>query len=283
MPDLPSDDELDALGTTAIARVNPLNPAFDLSTFIGELLKEGLPNMPGSAVRDKTALAKASGSEYLNVEFGWLPMLRGVQDFADVVERSDDIVRQFQEEAGKVLSRSYEWPTYREERFDVVNFTAADGAGFFTGGGRHQEVVQKTWFEADFIYFLPTGGEVTDKFRRYASIARKLYGIDISPEVLWNLAPWSWAVDWFSNAGDVMTNISLIGQDGLVIRNGYVMCHTKRTVTDTGTFQNQSQTRVSVLEYKQRRPATPYGFGVSFGSLSTKQIAILSALGLSRW
>jgi hypothetical protein len=33
---------------------------------------------------------------------------------------------------------------------------------------------------------------------------------------------------------------------------------------------------------KQRLPATPFGFGLTFDGLSTKQKAILTALGITR-
>jgi hypothetical protein len=288
MPHIPSDLELDALGTTAIARTEPTNPAFDLSVFLGELRAEGLPNLPGTAMMEKTRLAKAGGSEYLNVEFGWMPMLRGLRDFAGVVENSDKITRSYQEQANHVIKRSYQWPTIEDSRADACQFAMTPAVGFFSGGGQHQSVMQRKWFEVDYIYYLPTGGAFNDKIRRYASYARKLYGIDLSPEVLWNLAPWSWAADWFGNVGDVMHNISALGQDGLVMQNGSVMCHTSRVTTRSGTYTNSrggqfTQTSIRTEESKLRRGATPFGFGVDFGSLSPKQLAIISALGLSRW
>jgi hypothetical protein len=275
--------EAEALGTTAIARVMPTNPAFDLSTFFGELMREGIPNMPGSQVMSQTRLAKAAGGEYLNYEFGWLPLVSGVRDFANVVEHADDILRKYQEESNKRLSRRYDWPLERSFSTQNTGFNMTNNMGTFTGGFREQEKTRRVWFEADFVYHIPAGGDITDKFRRYASNARKLYGIDLSPEVLWNLAPWSWAVDWVTNTGDVIHNVSAMGQDGMVMHHAYIMCHTVHKWTDVGYYQGTRYTKVKTLEIKERWPATPYGFGVSFGSLSTRQIAILSALGLSRW
>lgn len=281
-----ADWQLDADGTTAIARTEPLNPAFDLSVFLGELRAEGLPNLPGTAVRDKVKLAKASGSEYLNIEFGWLPLVRGIRDFADTVIRSDELVRSHQENANRVIQRGYEWPEERDTRAVPMRHVAENGHGFFERGGLHQSIFRKKWFEAEYIYYLPTGGNFNDRIRRYASYARKLYGIDLSPEVLWNLSPWSWAADWFGNTGDVMHNISALGQDGLVMRNGYIMYHCGKRTVQSGFWQDNPlyyQTCITVNESKQRRPATPYGFGISYDGLSAKQIAILAALGLSRW
>lgn len=281
---VPSDDQLDAMGTTAIARTEPTSPAFDLSTFMGELMREGLPHLPGQATRDKVKLARASGSEYLNLEFGWAPLVRGIKDFARVVRDSDEILRKYQEGSGKVIQRSYEWPTESASSIVMCNHSMQPPVGFFTGGGEFQYAFQKRWFEVEYIYHVPTGSSANDKFRRFGSNARKLLGADLNPEVLWNLAPWSWAADWFSNAGDVMHNISALGTDGLVIRNGYVMCHTGKVTERWGVFnQTHLQTQTRTVETKLRRKATPYGFGVDFSSLSARQVATLAALGLSRW
>jgi len=83
-----------------------------------------------------------------------------------------------------------------------------------------------------------------------------------------------------------MHNVSALGQDGMVMRYGYIMCHTRKEVWDWGYFQDQEGLRMDhkfVEETKTRTPATPFGFGVAFDGLSGKQLAIVSALGLSRW
>jgi len=282
----PSDSQLDSDGTTAIARTEPTNPAFDLSVFLGELRAEGLPKMPDLVTREKVLTAKNAGDNYLSVEFGWLPLVRGIRDFAHTVANSDDIVRKYQEGANQVIQRSYEWPLLDESYAEPMSFGSLhQNGGSWTRGGRHQRRFQRKWFEVEYQYYLPTGGSTNDKFRRYGSYARKLYGLDLSPEVLWNLSPWSWAADWFGNVGDVMHNVSAIGTDGLVLKNGYMMCHTGKITTDHGYHAGTGAvgSRTNVVETKQRRPATPYGFGLSYDGLSIKQKAILAALGASRW
>ena len=282
----PSDASLFALGATAIARTEPTAPAFDLSTFIGEIRAEGLPNLPGLSVMERTKAAKAAGSEYLNVEFGWLPLVRGIRDFANTVKNSDDIIRSYQEHANVPVKRSYEWPSDEESHAEPCSFNGIPASGgTFQGGGRYQNIRQRKWFEAEYIYYLPTGSSTNDKVRRYGSYARKLLGVDLSPEVLWNLAPWSWAADWFGNVGDVMHNVSAMGQDGMVMRYGYIMCHTSKVILDSGTNANNGvfMTKQTLDESKTRLGATPFGFGVAYSGLSRKQLAIISAIGLSRW
>ncbi len=282
LPAAPSNAELDVLGTQAIARTEPLNPATDLATYLGEMRMEGIPSLPGTHALEHTRAAKAAGSEYLNVEFGWLPFIRGIRDFAKTVEDADKIIRKHQNLANRVIQRRYQWPVVELTRADACSFSA-EPFGSFTGGGQWQHSWNRQWFEAEYQFYLPTGQSLNDRLGRYRSYARKLYGIDLSPEVLWNLSPWSWAADWFSDVGDVMHNISALGSDGLVMRHAFVMSHTGREIQRTGERQGVRQTTYQVDEVKIRRPGTPFGFGVSFSGLSRKQIAITAALGLSRW
>jgi hypothetical protein len=237
-------------------------------------------------MREQTRIAKSAGSEYLNVEFGWLPLVNGLRSFAKTVHDSDQITRAHQELANRVIQRGYEFPTLTESHAEPVGFSSIPGnGGGFSGGGRWQSKSQHKWFEAEYIFYLPTGTSMNDKVRRFGSYARKLYGIDLSPEVVWNLAPWSWAADWFSNVGDVMHNASAFGTDGLVMRHGYVMCHTRKEISDSGKnpLNGAFVTKHTVSERKTRRAATPYGFDVSYDGLTNRQKAVVAALGLSRW
>lgn len=120
-------------------------------------------------------------------------------------------------------------------------------------------------------------------------MSKKLLGISLTPDTVWNLAPWTWAVDWFSNAGDVVSNVTDWAVDGLVLRYGYIMEHSlvRDTYTFVGptTFQSESQRPQALIfssERKLRRKATPFGFGLNWDGLSPRQLAIAAALGLSR-
>jgi hypothetical protein len=122
-----------------------------------------------------------------------------------------------------------------------------------------------------------------------AAVAELNFGVAFTPETLWNLTPWSWAADWFSNAGDVISNLSDSQRYGLIMPYGYIMVNTiqKRTysvsgVSDYGGSGNVPGSITFVTESKQRGKANPFGFGVSDGDLDPGQISILAALGLSR-
>jgi hypothetical protein len=79
-----------------------------------------------------------------------------------------------------------------------------------------------------------------------------------------------------------MHNVSAFGTDGLVMRNGYIMCHSGKESVDSGSFKGHYQTKTVVSERKTRHVASPFGFGLVDADLSSRQLAIMAALGLSR-
>jgi hypothetical protein len=119
------------------------------------------------------------------------------------------------------------------------------------------------------------------------SVANKLIGLRLTPDVVWSVAPWSWAVDWFTNTGDVLKNNSALGNDGLTLLYGYHMReYTVKTVTVSTTLPFNgngplTSTRTIERTVKQRRPANPYGFGAGGLPLTTRKQAIIAAIATS--
>jgi hypothetical protein len=112
--------------------------------------------------------------------------------------------------------------------------------------------------------------------------AKKLLGIRLTPDTLWQLAPWSWAGDWVANTGDIITNVSNLGVDGLVMQYGYMMSHSSYEESTSFEYQGSNGFYRYVQETKKRVPASPYGFGLVFDGLSNHQKAIAAALGITR-
>jgi len=119
------------------------------------------------------------------------------------------------------------------------------------------------------------------------SHARKILGVGLTPDTVWNLNPWTWAADWFANTGDLMTNVSNMGQDGLLMQYGYQMAEeTVKTYTVARLASipsaSATTTRTRIQKRAKRIPSSPYGFGVTLSTLSARQLAIIAALGLGR-
>jgi len=150
---------------------------------------------------------------------------------------------------------------------------------------------KETWFSGAFTYHIPSIAlyKQTGMLEAVGK-AQHLLGLELTPETVWNLAPWSWAIDWFSNAGDVVSNLSDWATDGLVLKYGYIM--ERITHEETYTLVGPSRLRFPTgtsassvtlkYESKRRLPATPFGFGLSWNSFSPRQLAITAALGITR-
>jgi hypothetical protein len=151
------------------------------------------------------------------------------------------------------------------------------------------KVSRRKWFSGAFTYYCPDDSTVMKDMAQNALMAKKLLGLSLTPDVVWNLAPWSWAVDWFSNAGSVISNFSDWAMFGQCLRYGYIMEHTIATNTytyvgPTGLGNTSYRPPPIVLrhETKVRRKANPFGFGLTWEGLSPVQLAIAAALGISR-
>lgn len=281
---LPTDSELKGLGTTAISRVTPNNPSVSVSQTLGEA-REGFPKMFGSGLlKEKTRLLKGGSKEYLNVQFGWLPIISDLKKYAHTVKHRNEIIRSFKKGSDRKIRRRYPFPpnVSTDSRAGTVITSPSHGASGMLGTMTEFRE-SRSWFSGAFRYHIPLGSDILSKLDRYDSYANKLLGVSLTPDTVWNLAPWSWAADWFSNTGDLMTNVSNLGNDGMVMQYGYMMSSAKneRTVTFGNTSGGRGYYR-KVIETKRRIPASPYGFDMTWDGLTNRQLAILAAIGLTR-
>lgn len=295
-----NESELNALGTKAISNCAPTNTVVNLATFLTEIVREGIPRIPFKGWKEGTRSAKDGGGEFLNEKFGWEPILRDLYKFREQVANAEDIFRQYERDAGRVVRRKWEFPV--ERRYTANTYTDfssgyyAPHNAWLNRPGRSFEYVQelegttKTWFSGAFTYHIPKGYK--SQMDRTLTLAKfnKLFTVELTPETVWNAAPWTWAVDWFSSAGDALGNISSWANDGLVMRYGYLMQHNVEKVTYTlvegrplyGMTPPAASKISLVTETKIRRRANPFGFGISWDGLSAAQLAILAALGIDR-
>lgn len=292
-----SNQDLDALGTTAIARTIPTNPVVSLATFFGEL-REGAPRLIGSNLfknRARSTLKKGS-DEYLNWEFGWKPLISDFRKWLHATLHADKLWSQYLRDSGRRVRRDYYFPETKvvTDTSDVRPLKPAIVLPIWQGGVntfpclRRETITRRQWFSGSFTYHADVDPDVMRTWKGHIQRLQKLYGVKITPDVIWNLTPWSWFVDWFSNTGDVITNVSRFMEDDLVMPYGYMMEtsikeveYSMSNITLTGvTIPHLSQTFTTMV--KVRRQATPYGFGIDLADLTARQLAIITALGLSR-
>ena len=288
-------------GSTAVAKTVPTSPASNAATFTGELLRDGIPSHIGKQLlRDRAHFFRSLGSEYLNVEFGWKPFISDLRKFFVSVRDSHKILAQYERDAGKVIRRRYEFPTlesstqlYAPRQIQVdptgPSNMYADATGY---GMQHGERITRKsiWFSGAYTYYLARGDEHRKKMARLAQEADRLLGTRITPEVLWELAPWSWAIDWITNFGEIFTNLTRFSEDGLVMKYGYVMgdfTMTDRHFTTGCTWRDGTSSGDARVVWENRTKlrvhATPWGFGLDPSTdFTARQWSILVALGLSK-
>lgn len=294
-----SADALDEVGASLVANCLPTNSPADASQFLGELLSGGVPKFGLNAWKEGTLKAKAVGDDYLNAQYGWVPLANDIGSFLAAVYTADIVMRQYERDAGRVVRRGARF-TPESDKSSVVfrenesPWTPISTAGMFgnnTGQGRvlrMRETTRERWFSGAFTYYLPKGYNSRSEMSRRAFMIKHMLGLRLTPDVAWELAPWSWAVDWFTNVGDVLHNITAFASNGLVMRYGYVMEHSM--IRDTYAFSGETgftrpmtvPTLTLVAETKVRRKANPFGFGITWGGLSPFQLSIAAALGLSK-
>jgi hypothetical protein len=306
------ENSMNADGATAISQCAPTNPTAQLATTLAESVREGIPSLPGiQSWKKRTELAQAAGSEYLNYQFGWKPLVSEVHSVVGAARNHRDIMQNYRHNEGRDVHRRFDFPS------DVESWEEDVTSAYFTHGPlnfsglvaisnpkvpvRTVSVVKerKRWFEGCFTYGGPSG---TDSFGRslgFGSEADAVYGLTLSPDVLWNLTPWSWAVDWFTNTGDVIHNITNFALAGLVMRYGYMMEEYSETYSthytsqalrvrlnkDKGTYGQVDVGPTSIgfqKTEKSRCAANPFGFGIGWEGLSPTQLAITAALGITR-
>jgi hypothetical protein len=302
-----SESSLNALGTKAIALCSPSSPAASLANFGVELIQDGLPSLAGGTLQywsglSPTGRRKAIGDQYLNYQFGWVPFANDLKRLSRSIVDGQRIFDDYEANSGSVVRRKFSFPPVKEDEWAdyLVNRPAwvspsvgeLSLAPPYTGKVvRHTETYKLQWFSGGFTYYVPPrDGSLRTDMARAVIKARHLLGLSLTPDVIWESSPWSWALDWFGNAGSLITNWTNWAIDNQVLKYGYMMEHTLRRNTytfvgPTGFVRKDVRPFdvSTVFETKVRRKATPYGFGLSWDGFSARQLAIIAALGISRF
>lgn len=292
-------DEVTSFGQRAILNSAPTSPQASAAVFLGEL-REGLPSGIGVNLwKNKAQVVRGAGSEFLNVQFGWLPLIKDIRKAVAALQNATKIVQQLSRDNGRVVRRRFAFPgtvSSTEGSFlsfggpynqDPSKFTYFPGTDHPTLNIRRIE--RSIWFSGAFSYSIPVDSSLLSKLEMYSARANVLMGARFSPDVLWELAPWSWLIDWKLSIGQCLSTATRLSEDGLVIRYGYLMA--KTVIDDTymvnplpiGFGQTIPLCSVTLRsERKERLRATPFGFGLNTADFTDSQWRVLAALGMSR-
>lgn len=145
---------------------------------------------------------------------------------------------------------------------------------------------RKYWFSAAYMTFThdPGAKSAIDRLESLEQDLYRVYGIRITPDVIWNLLPWSWLVDWVTNVGDVVHNVSVLSRGDVIMPYAYAMCThsiSDKWVTEPVQGVCGPMSQVFTTTHKRRLRASPFGFGQTPADFSARQWAILGALGIT--
>ncbi len=318
-----SQAQTNSISTSAIANMNPLKAHASVLTTLLELVRGDVPGVLKqlrqhmktiNQLRQVTASglkgsASAVGGTYLENVFGWTPIMKDINAATQVLTTLDSLLfppdntrrtfaRVIHERNGTLTGNAplngsgLMQPLYEAshrglwENFRVGSYPASAGTAPSVFTARETIDIRCT---ARFN----TSMSPTIQNNGYLDKMKVLVGLELTPEVVWNLVPWSWLVDWFANIGSVVENLGSIHMSNIILNYAYT---TFRRETVSGVWSKptlsggstgfQSLSGDFITEYTQsqkvRLKASPYGFGTALNSLSGDQWAILTALGLAR-
>lgn len=294
-------NEIADFGQRAILGCAPARPQANTATSLLELISDGLPNgifVNLADARDTAKTFRSAGSEYLNAQFGWVPMISDIRKTVSALQRSTAILSQLQRDSGRIVRRRFSFdPIISNTVTEIpVNHQVAwvPSQMLETAGTdvrwtiANDRQYTKYWFSGAFQYYFPGFDTFAESVQSYQMMAQVLLGNQVTPEVLWEIAPWSWLVDWRLKIGQ-MLSAAQVPADGLVVRYGYLMRHQTREVSyipkTPVQFKNGWKSTPSFTlrtESKERVRSTPYGFATTTSQFSAQQWSILAALGLTR-
>lgn len=319
------------LGSGLIANTNPWAAKADLAVTVLELLTGNLPRIL-SRIGDRVArihidwkletgreLRKHTnpGNEWLSYHFGWAPLVQDIMAAVEILYKLHILLYTSNESRrhrggdlgtwGRVNNNStdssdrqlvFESPLSElpgspqwKDLVGTSTLHSASDVPFGVGSWSRSVLVHADYrFAARFH----SGAVPNSAENGHIDKAFDLLGLDITPATLWNLAPWTWLLDWFSNIGTVAQNLSDLDWSNVLLDYAYLTVKVKTSATVSATlpkswtanfvFTNRTPfiSHTYVTEEKIREQASPYGFSVGWNGLSPFQLSILAALGMTR-
>jgi len=289
-PTLSGDLSAAAWGPEAFAKMKPTKPEFNFANALYELREVT------KSLRQGTKQLSDIGNYHLAFEFGWKPLLQDIANLVIAQKQAQQRLKQLLRDNGRPVRRRvliYE----NEELISQSNTVSVSiwspvlNTYYYRNDPSSLNTTvrkERIWASARFRYWLPEGPR---DIRWKKSMLRRLYGLSVSPSVVYNAIPWTWMIDWFTNVGDMVENLDAGVADRLAADYCYVMRDVKVEARRQAQIYLKTLTGKPIVYHgnswnsafsKSRSKGTPFGFNVNEASLSSHQLGILGALGLSK-
>lgn len=282
---LPSDN---SLFSNALAKTSPFHANWNGSSAVGQLKDfRKLPQQVrdiGDAIlnrRKPTSLLKAGADWNLLLAFGINPFIQDLKSLLDFQDRCDKRVDDFgrMTEPGGGKRKATVWkhdtPEYFSHRGYFVDHYQANAQY----NAYYRSKIQ-SW--GSVVWTIPKGNIPPKGSPEEKYLANRLAnGIDITPRTLWELMPWTWMIDWFSNIGDFIDlSYNIIG----AASGRYCVMH---HITNEWRFENLSNLSFTQgsprAEIKRRVPLATVYPEVHLPFVTGGMASILGNLAVQRW
>lgn len=316
---VPTSGELAAFGQHAIGVLAPARSEVNIFGMIAEFL-QGIPRLPFSSLEKWDGIARNGADEFLNYIFGIQPTVGDISKLVGVLTNVSRRLDQLQRDAGRGVRREWTLPMdqrsqefsgtqlqsqgdirYQPDWQDSTNTRDFQSQGPSIVASQYQGNVQSSVllsqkesfrFDGSFTYYLPLPKGWDGSWRHYATLADKLVSGRPTTQVLWNLIPFSWLVDWLVDISQILRTAEVAADDSLVVNWAYASRLLERTVIQQSRYTSSPVGRVPQLKEvstvyklvrKERLRGNPYGFSLPTSADWTPiRFAILGALGISR-
>lgn len=256
----------------AVARTNPSRPYVDIPVNILEL------GDVARLIQDTgKSLLRTAGSWNLRYNFGIKPL---VSDLVKLTNFQDQLERRIKElgrlAGAKGLRRTVDLGSYRGTANVVKTIQSVGG---FISGNFSQETTRRV---RGHVRWTPqnTFSSLSSSEKTRLAV-RSLLGLTVDFSTLWEVMPWSWLIDWCSNAGQWFAahrNIVPAQLSGVQImtesRTTYIT--PSQPIVD-GSFGSATVSRVTKL--RQVGSVLP---SAHFPFLTGNQMGILASLAVTR-
>ncbi len=286
---IPSNNDAFAKG---LYQSNPNRPIVDAPVFVFEL--RDIPKMlkgwgrviskrPSfSGGKNLKELPRSVAQTYIEYQFGILPFIRDlgkILDFQAAIDKKLNVLERLGLPGGTTRS-GLVWKDSVSQESGWVYATAlyqeSRRLRYATQVERHM------WTSTNWKPAVPLPQTADDK--RWLA-TRLAFGLDISFSTLWEAMPWSWLIDWFSNAGDIASlsrnTIPVTHANTCLMHDAIV--HGKTVETDVPSGSTLEVTWPSPIWSHKTRTVMGSGIpGLSFNIpfVDGNQMAILSSLAV---
>lgn len=258
----------------AVARTNPSRANVDVPNLLWELreLPDLVRRFHERSIRHNFADAN------LRVQFGIIPLGSDLDKLFLFTNAVNKRVKDLKNLRNRGLARTVNLDSGSNSETGFISVNSGYAANY--NNQRYRIMTQESvWGHVKWVAQPPLFRASDAKIEQLAR--RAVYGLTVDFKTAWEAIPWSWLVDWFSNAGSILeANRNIIGAEPslpLIMR--------KTTTTMSVAPGSNGITTLSGLEAKlvtKRRDPSTYSLTASLPLLNGGQWSIIGSLAATR-